>query len=80
MRVDEARRDDLAGGIHGLGALQRLFADRDDATVGDADIGDIVIHRFGINDAPIVNNEVIVLRHGWHGKSCQAKEQSQPKR
>ena len=70
MRVDEAGRHDLAGGIHGLGALQRFFADLDYATVCDADIGDIVIHRLGINDAPITNNEVIVLRQGWHGKSC----------
>ena len=61
MGVDEARCHDMAGGIHGLGTFEWFFADRDDAAVLDADIGDIVEQRFRVDDPAVVDNEVVVL-------------------
>ena len=71
--VDEARPHDMAGGIHRLGTFEWLFADLDDATVFDADIGDVVEQCFRVHDPAVVDDEVVVLGKGRRNgqKTCR---------
>ena len=64
VRVDETRCHDLAGGIHRLGTRKCILADRDNATVLDADIGDVVKQGLGVDDPAVVDHQIIVLREG----------------
>ncbi len=64
VRVDEARCYDVAGSIHCFSPRKSVFADRNNATVLDADIGDIVIQGFRVYDPAVVDHKIIVLREG----------------
>ena len=48
--VDEARGHDLAGGVDGGLAGERVGADEGDALADDADVGDLVVARRGVHD------------------------------
>jgi hypothetical protein len=62
MLVDEARGDHMAGGVDLAAAGQVLRRDRDDATVLDAHIGDLVEPRLGIHHPAAFHDEVEGLR------------------
>ena len=49
-----------------------FFADGNDATLGNTNIGNVIKHRFGIDDRPVVNDEVVVLGKGRRNgeKAC----------
>ena len=62
MVIDEARRDHEAVGINRPRRRGAEFADRDNFPVGDRDIAAEGGHAGAIDDAPVLNQEII--RHG----------------
>jgi len=81
MRVDEPRRDDVAGGVNRLGALDGFLGNDGDPAVLDAHIGDAVVHRLGIHDPAIQYHDVVPgsrsRRHGRakaHGQDADQRE------
>ena len=62
VRVDETRRHDVAGRLHRLGPRDCIFGDCNNATVLDADIGNVVKQGFGVDDPAVVDHQIIVLR------------------
>ncbi len=51
-------------GVDGFLAREWLLADGNDATFGNTNIGNVIKHRFGIDDAPVINDQIIVLGKG----------------
>ena len=63
----------MPGSVDGFLAREWLLADGNDATFGNTNIGNVIKHRFGIYDAPIINDEVIVLgqRRNGETRACE---------
>ncbi len=53
-------------GVDGLPALNLVLGNGDNLVALDADIGDIVVHRLRVHYPAIVDDQIIVLRHGGH--------------
>ena len=47
--------------VDGFLAREWLLADGNDATLGNTNIGNVIKHRFGIDDPAVVDDEVVVL-------------------
>ena len=59
VHVDEARRHDVAGGIDGLPASDRLFGDSGNLTSSDSHIVHGIQARFRVDDSAVLDDNIV---------------------
>ena len=62
VQVDEAGRDDEAGGVDDAASAERGGGDAGDFAVANADVADGVEAGFGVDDAAAFEDDIVLLR------------------
>jgi hypothetical protein len=77
--IDQARRDDQAGGVDGRRPLQRPVADGRNSTAGNAHMGDPIETGLGIHDVAVGDHEIVARAGaGQSGQERQAADDVHP--